>query len=141
MEFDSGAMAVRAALAEVRAALAMLAVGTDAAGSVELVLAEVLNNICEHAYEGAAGGRIRLSLWARGDLLLFETSDDGAPMPEGRPPLGSAVDTDARLEDLPEGGFGWYMIRNLTTELDYARDGGRNRLSFCMRRDGSPHCG
>ena len=35
-------------------------------------------------------------------------------------------------QDLPEGGFGWFLIRELTHDLTYRRDGSRNHLSFRM---------
>ena len=39
------------------------------------------------------------------------------------PPLGA-------VEDLPEGGFGWHVIRTLSKDLHYRRENGRNQLSF-----------
>jgi serine/threonine-protein kinase RsbW len=43
------------------------------------------------------------------------------------------------LADLPEGGFGWYLIRSLTEELSYRRSNGINRLSFqlCTKQSGA----
>ena len=135
---DSSARSVRAALAETRAGLAPLRLGSDAAGTIELVLAEVMNNICEHAYAGIRGGRIELSVWVEGDVLRFEVRDDGAPMPGGRVPSGRPLPLDRELDALPEGGFGWSLIRHFATELTYARSGGRNRLRVRMRRDARP---
>ena len=42
------------------------------------------------------------------------------------------------VEELPEGGFGWDLIRQLTTGLAYARVEGRNELTFRMRRAAQP---
>ena len=39
------------------------------------------------------------------------------------------------LHDLPEGGFGWGMIRDLTDDLSYRRDGARNELRFTVDLD------
>ncbi len=128
---------VRAALAEARVGLAALAPCPEAAGTIELVLAEVLNNICEHAYRGAPGP-VELSVRLEGEMLLFETRDHGVPMPNGRAPAGRRASLDRPLEDIPEGGFGWYLIRQLTTDLIYSRVGDRNDLSFRMRRDAQP---
>ena len=33
-------------------------------------------------------------------------------------------------EELPEGGFGWYLIQDLTQELCYYREDRRNFLAF-----------
>ena len=135
---DSSTLSVRAALAEMRAGLAELVLASDAAGTVELVLAEVMNNICEHAYGDASGGRIELAVWNEGDVLAFETRDYGLPMPNGKLPAGLPVPIDRPLDELPEGGFGWYLIRHLTSDLSYARVGHRNELTFRMRRDAQP---
>lgn len=133
----SGPMAVRAALAELRQGLTGL-VAADAAGSIELVLAEVLNNICEHGYRDIPGGAIQVSVWIEGEMLVFETRDYGLPMPGGRVPAGRRAQLDCPVENLPEGGFGWYLIRQLTADLTYARQGERNHLTFRMRRDAQP---
>ncbi|WP_245605407.1 ATP-binding protein [Roseicyclus elongatus] len=34
--------------------------------------------------------------------------------------------------DLPEGGFGWLLIHQISTALTYRRDGGENRLSLTL---------
>ena len=58
-------------------------------------------------------------------------------MPGGRPPAGRLPDgADCALVDLPEGGFGWHLIRTLTRDLAYVRSGGCNRLSFLLPRNG-----
>ena len=33
---------------------------------------------------------------------------------------------------LPEGGFGWYLIQDLTASLSYFREGRRNFLAFIV---------
>jgi serine/threonine-protein kinase RsbW len=136
--FGSASPAVRAALAEIRDVLFRLAPDADAAGSIEIVLAEVLNNIGEHAYRGMEEGRIELCIWTEGETLLFETRDAGLPMPNGRMPAGRAARLDCPVEEIPEGGFGWHLIRNLTAGLCYARIGDSNQLTFRMRRDARP---
>ena len=126
-------LGVRGALARVTAVLAPLSLTEGCRDSVELVLAEVLNNVVEHAYAKATGP-IELELrLAGGDgppALDCTVMDRGQPMPEGTPPPGGPVILDVPLADLPEGGFGWYLIRSLTQDLHYARETGRNRLSF-----------
>lgn len=112
-------------------------------GTVELVLAEVLNNIVEHAYSDAAG-LITLDLRrARGRLCCL-LRDEGRPMPAGclPPGLAPALGPAPAIADLPEGGFGWFLIRSLTRDLHYDREPGCNRLSFSIP-DGAAaaHCG
>lgn len=135
LKFRSDPASVRRALRGVIDTLARQPCAAGARDRVELVLAEVLNNIVEHAYAGWPEGLIELALeWENGALRCVVT-DNGRPMPaEGLP--------EGRLPhhgDLPEGGFGWYLIRSLTTGLSYARVADANRLSFTMILDSEPH--
>ena len=112
-------------------ALNLLAPLTDESrGAVEIVLAEVLNNVVEHAY-AKFPGKIEIWVTRRDSYLFLRIVDDGLPMPGGDLPGGKMVRTD----DLAEGGFGWYMIRNLSHDLTYQRDGKRNILGFCIGVD------
>lgn len=101
-------------------------------GSLELALAEVLNNIVEHAYAGRAPGQVSVSLMlaSAGDALLCRVEDDGHPMPGMALPEGQMQPVAERIEDLAEGGWGWALIRTLTDEIVYERQAGRNRLHF-----------
>lgn len=110
-------------------------------GTVEIVLAEVLNNIVEHAYACCPPGWIRLFLTPLDDGLACRVEDDGRPMP-------SLVLPDGRLPDitdedglLPEGGWGWALIRSLTAELVYERTARANRLTFRVPVRWSGHDG
>lgn len=121
--------AVRRALAEARGALASLGVTDECLGDVELVLAEVLNNVVLHAY-GMAPGPIAVDLTLRGEELVCVVCDRGRPMPGGQPPQGQPVRLDVGTEALPEGGFGWFLIRSHIRALHYDRDAAGNRLTL-----------
>jgi serine/threonine-protein kinase RsbW len=114
---------VRRGLAAALAAPPLAALGPDDRGTVEIVLAEVLNNIVEHAYAGRPGS-IRLAVRTTADGIAIAVEDDGRAMPGGALPAGAAPDPAA----LPEGGFGWHLIRSLCSRIDYRSAGGRNRL-------------
>jgi serine/threonine-protein kinase RsbW len=101
--------------------------------TAEIVLAEVLNNVAEHAYALDAGP-IRLWLgWSEGRLTC-RIEDEGLPMPGGAPPQGRLP----RPEELAEGGFGWHLIRSLAVDLAYERAKGMNRLCFTLPAEQSP---
>lgn len=102
----------------------------DSRGAVQIVLAEVLNNVVEHAY-AEFSGKIEIWVTLRDGYLFIRIMDDGLPMPGGDLPGGKM----GRTDDLPEGGFGWYLIRNLSHELTYQRDGKRNILGLCVGVD------
>lgn len=121
---------VRAALLQVRGLLCADGLHGDDCGTVETVLAEVLNNIVEHAYANGGDGDIGLTLARAQSGLAVQVTDTGAAMPGGRLPAPQLAALDGPRDDLPEGGFGWALIRDLTVGLDYRRTGGTNRLRF-----------
>ncbi|MFV0244370.1 MAG: ATP-binding protein [Qingshengfaniella sp.] len=104
----------------------------DIRGRAELVLAEVCNNICEHAYQGKAQGHIRIRLRAAAPVLLCIVEDDGMAMPDNAPPVPEARPLPDDRDALPEGGFGWSLIKMLASDVRYCRLAGRNRLDFTV---------
>jgi serine/threonine-protein kinase RsbW len=123
--------AVRVALVRIAAELERRAIPAERAAAAELVLAEVLNNIAEHAFAGAPPGAVEVSLRFAGGAIACEVRDGGRPMPGGRPPAPTPpLATAESRRDLPEGGFGWFLILSLAEELEYFRDGRRNVLRF-----------
>ncbi len=127
---DGDADAVRAGLADLIACPMLARLTGESRGSVEIVLAEVLNNVVEHAF-ARYPGTIDLSLTAHDTFLFVRVVDSGLPMPGGEPP-GGKLSPATEIQDLPEGGFGWFLIRSLTQEMTYLREGDRNTLSFCV---------
>jgi serine/threonine-protein kinase RsbW len=119
-------LAVRDGLARLTAAPPFASLPVNHRATAELVLAEVLNNVAEHAYP-SDGGTVSVSLRLTAAGLSCLVTDTGQPMPGGTLPKGILP----RVE-LPEGGFGWHLIRSLTQNLHYARSGGQNRLSFLI---------
>lgn len=112
-----------------RAGIAM----PETVAQTEIVLIEVLNNIVEHGYSGRSGN-IDVTWHLTDTEIQFETCDRGDPMPGLEPPSPDCPPNDVPLDDLPEGGFGWFMIRNLVKELTYQRCGNVNTLRFSISR-------
>ena len=98
-------VSIRENLAHLMQARPLSDLSDDSRGSAELVLAEVLNNVAEHAYpEGQGPVSISLVRAAAGISCLIV--DQGAPMPGGALPVGQPPPAqDAALEDMPEGGL------------------------------------
>lgn len=94
----------------------------------EIVLAEVLNNIVEHAYAGDAG-QIEISVACQIGFLDICIKDFGRPMPDLKLPAGELIPLYDG-QDPPEGGFGWHLIRSLTQDLNYQRVQDQNILQF-----------
>lgn len=126
--------AVRRVLVQTQAWMVAVGVPSPLRGQAEMVLAEVLNNIVEHAYDGGSGP-IDLRLRPCSGGLICLVSDQGLPMPGSALPSGDCPSVETSLQDLPEGGFGWYLIRLLARDLRYRRFAGRNRLGFVLEAD------
>jgi len=123
-------LGVRAALAEMRARFGSPLPETGSLGMAETVLAEVLNNIVEHAYGPGATGPIELRMQRASLRLKVDVRDYGKPMPGGILPGGGLPSTDPLEASPPEGGFGWFLIRAFARDIGYEREDGRNRLTF-----------
>ncbi|MDB6182818.1 ATP-binding protein [Paracoccus fistulariae] len=111
-------------------------VSLDTLGRLELVLAEVMNNITEHAGvlhlrdPGHPKPSIHLSIVRHPAGLACGITDDGPLLPaECLQPRNLPGGT---YPDLEEGGFGWFLIQDLTQSLCYYREGGRNFLDFSV---------
>ena len=124
---SSDPMSVRDGLQQALVATPLARLSIDDRSTAEIVLAEVLNNIVEHAY-ATETGTIRLCLSLAAGRLDCRIEDDGKAMPNGKPPEGRLPEA----QDLPEGGFGWHLIRTLSNDLRYERQEQMNLLTFSL---------
>ena len=116
----------------------------DARARLELVLAEVLNNIVEHGISGSRDAAIaadvvedaprvvHLLVCAAGRRLRCVITDSGMLLPQD---CLAPRNLPGCKPELPEGGFGWYLIQDLVTDLSYSRMAGRNYLTFTLPAD------
>lgn len=118
----------RGALAEIMMRLRTIGVSDEQAGGVEIVVAEAVNNIVEHAYRDVDRGSVVVRAAVTGNVLRMLLVDEGAALPGAELPEGKPANIDTAPDDLPEGGFGWFMIRALTRSIRYRRWRGRNHL-------------
>ena len=128
--FASGEFEVRTALSKLKRGLEPVQLGDVDESTVELVLGEVLNNVVEHAYGPDASGEIILECMPEEGALQFCVRDCGRALPGLRLPVGRAPDLNRPLADLPEGGFGWFLVQSLAVALTYRRDSEGNVLKF-----------
>lgn len=131
LAFSASFAGVRDALAALMAGPILADVPDDDRAMAELVLAEALNNIVEHAYAGTCSGEITLTLWQSEGEVACRITDRGHAMPDEELPVGKLAD-HTHTAELPEGGFGWYLIRTLSRDLRYARLGTLNELTFVL---------
>lgn len=132
IELEGTPQEVRRALLRLRAKVDETALAHLDAGTLEIVLGEVLNNVVEHALAKRTDGRIALTCDFANRCWRVVVRDNGAAMPDETLPRGNAPDVDIGLADLPEGGFGWSMVRMLARDIHYHRANGWNTLSFCI---------
>ena len=100
-------------------------------------LAEACNNIVEHAYPVGDTIKAMIGLDIADDRggLQITLRDRGLPMPDGQLPgiAWPAIDPDDPLT-LPEGGFGWPLLRGMAQALCLSRQSGQNILRFHLPR-------
>lgn len=176
--FRADPIVVRGVLADIRQRFRD-DVCDDTLGRLELVLAEVMNNVAEHgpqprnpadripigtapktavakdadpAAATACGGAdntssdstpalrrrpstpaIHLCIVRHTNGLACAVTDDGVSLPDHC--LLPRTLPGANDEGLPEGGFGWFLIQDLTQALCYYREERRNFLAFSVPFD------
>ncbi|MDA7423575.1 ATP-binding protein [Thalassococcus lentus] len=132
---DSTSTAVSVLLCDLRNELQAANHRAGSSDTWEIVLAEAINNVVEHAYMEHAGHPVALKLVFSPVLLTAEMTDWGLPMPNLTLPEGAAPEIGETAEDQPEGGFGWHLIKALTEQLEYKRQDSTNKLLFSVKID------
>lgn len=130
--FSAEPMEVRDALGRVTTWMNAQSISQSDCDRAELVLAEILNNIAEHAYAGQTPGPVELWLDNRKSAMKVQIEDTGQRLPGDTLPPGNLPSHDTALSDLPEGGFGWFLVFSLTEDLTYYRGADRNIVNFLI---------
>lgn len=125
-------LAIRAGLQQIRRWLLRARMRPDLVGRAELALAEILNNVAEHAYQASGAGQIELSCEIDSSGLRIAVRDWGCALPQdllhkNAPQRHMTTAGDAQT--LPDGGFGWHIIHQLTQDLVSQRLDGGNLLT------------
>jgi len=100
------------------------------AGDVKIALAEAINNVVEHAYAEITPAEVAVRCRLHQNWLEILISDTGNPLPGFRVPDGIPAPLGTTVDELPEGGFGCFLIHELTSDIRYERSNGCNRLSL-----------
>lgn len=128
--FVASELETREALCTVMGRLRAMGLAEEQAGAIEIALAEVVNNVVEHAYADRPPGDILIRGQMDEMALRVRVTDKGQALPDGRLPDGHPADISGPRSGLPEGGFGWYMIRTLAKDIRYVRENGGNHLQL-----------
>lgn len=121
---------VRETMVSLKSWMSAIGLAQDDISGAEIVVAEVLNNVIKHAQNGCDTGWFELKCTVRNDALYFSCRDNGAEMPGGAPPGGTLPSVDLSASDLPEGGWGWSLVRALCSDLKYERLNDENLVTF-----------
>ena len=99
---------------------------------IELVVEEVVTNICRHGYDDQPG---QMELRCRPvdtQRLVLEFIDGGRPFDILAAP---APDLTVDLDQREPGGLGVPLIRAMVDEASYKREGNRNILRLIVRAE------
>lgn len=120
--------AVRNTLVQLRRVVAPLETAPTFIDRLELVLAEALNNVVEHAYRDNPDGTIWLRFSSDPSGLIIQIRDNGVAAPDSPTLDQPQFPNLAAVKTLPEGGFGRHLIRHLADRVEYRRLSGQNCL-------------
>ena len=99
---------------------------------VNLVLEELVLNVINYAYD-EDGHQVDVRLICNEDDLVIEITDEGKPFD----PLHDAPDPDmdSPMEERRIGGLGVYLVRTMTSDMQYRREDGKNHMTVAVSRD------
>ena len=101
---------------------------------LELVLEELLVNVINHAYKGAEGDVevvcLECDTEAEPFRFCMEIRDQGPPFD---PSAKESPDTAASMDERSIGGLGIHLVREMTEDFTYRREGNCNITHFCLR--------
>lgn len=100
--------------------------------NIQIVVAEALNNIIEHGFSIENFGTIDIQIEVDDDSTVVELMDNGkkfTPPNISKTPLIDSTD----FENLPEGGFGWFLITEITSSFELQRHLNMNKLILRFR--------
>tara|TARA_R110000868_G_scaffold5134_6_gene31721 strand:+ start:1876 stop:2307 length:432 start_codon:yes stop_codon:yes gene_type:complete len=99
---------------------------------IELCVVEGVNNAIEHAYEERSDGVVSVDVTLAADFIEIAISDRGKTAPDNLLTRSPApVDPDpADILSLPEGGFGFPILKSCMDDLWYDSINGINTLTM-----------
>jgi serine/threonine-protein kinase RsbW len=96
---------------------------------VALVIEELVTNLGTHGNCRDKPAKIRLAVEPR--QVTGEIYDTGPPFDVR---LAPDPDVEASLEERPVGGLGLYLVRKLSSTLEYSHQNGQNITTFAIAR-------
>jgi serine/threonine-protein kinase RsbW len=97
---------------------------------IELVLAEILNNIAEHGDHASLPEKICFKWALHKNRFSAEISDAGVAYSPLEKIRAAKKHKETSFDNLPEGGFGWHIISALCSDIHYRSHGNINILKL-----------
>ena len=99
---------------------------------MQLALEELACNIINHGF-GEAGHEFEIAISSSPEAVTIEVVDGARPYN----PLTETPEPDvgAALDERKVGGLGVYLVREISDEMHYRREDGKNRLTIVKRRN------
>lgn len=119
-------------------AVAETIISSAEAAQLEIAVVEACNNIVEHAYANQSG-IITMDIFTTPEKLVVNLRDTGLSIPEkAQTPMESFDFSRDNLDDLPEGGFGLFLMDSLLDERQYTSENGINTLTLIKNLQSPP---
>ena len=99
---------------------------------MQLALEELACNVINHGF-GEDGHQFEIAISSSPDSVTIEVVDGARPYN----PLTETPepDVDAALDERKVGGLGVFLVREVSDEMHYRREDGKNRLTIVKRRN------
>lgn len=95
--------------------------------TLALIVEELVTNIVKYGYAGADAGPLQLTVRLDGGRVVGTLVDAGAPFD---PTAMKTPDVEADVDDRRIGGLGVHLVRAMSEDFTYRRDGAHNVVSF-----------
>lgn len=130
-EIDPDLAALAPAAERVRLFLNGHGVDNNAIYAIEMVIEEIATNAIKYSFISAEKGTITIEASATPSQvdLIMEDSGDAFDPTEAPDP-----DVNRALEDMPIGGLGIHLVRELTDGFEYQRLNDRNHIRVWVER-------
>jgi serine/threonine-protein kinase RsbW len=122
--------ALAPAAERVRVFLLRHGVDRTALFAVEMAIEEIATNAIKYAFRSYSGGEITIEAAAmpgRAELIIEDNGDAFDPTTAPDPEVNRA------LEDMPIGGLGIHLVRELTDGFEYHRVDDRNKIRVWVK--------
>jgi len=101
---------------------------------LDLLLAEAVTNIIQHAYTDKKSHQIKVTFHYHKNTIGLEVEDEGIPFD---PLQNPEVVFPRSLEEASEGGLGIHLIRSYADNCDYKRENNKNILTMIVKESGN----